>query len=147
MNRRLILAVAVPVVVGTGLFLYTPGLGDTLESEPPAKTECQYDTTAEELVFEIQTGRIDDDSFAGVWVYVGDELARVSGPDGRSDTGAWVIDGDVGDVADYPLERGSKITVYGVDPDDNVSVVPVAEHGSTDTLIGTATPASDCAPA
>ena len=112
-------------------------------SRPPAEADCRYNETTETLTFEIQRGGVDDRAFAGVRVFVDDKRAVVGGPDGVTDSGAWVTDEGPA-AADYPLERGSTVTVYGVDPESEVYAVVVRESGSADTLIGAATPARDC---
>jgi|GEM_PF-2093103 len=144
MDDRLALTAVVCLVIVTGFVvpLTTSPRGD-FTSEPPAAVDCRYDETTETLTFEIQRGEIDDRSFAGVGVFVDDERAVVGGPDGVTDTGRWVTDTGP-DAAAYPLERGSTVTVYGVDSESDVYVVVVREGGPADTLIGAATPANDC---
>jgi hypothetical protein len=135
-------AVFLVITIGFVVPLTTSPRGD-FAGDPPAEADCRYNETTETLTFEIQRGGVDDRAFAGVRVFVDDKRAVVGGPDGVTDSGAWVTDEGPA-AADYPLERGSTVTVYGVDPESEVYAVVVRESGSADTLIGAATPARDC---
>lgn len=152
MNDELALVVSLVVTLAVGAGFGTVSVlnaGGDLGQEPPATVDCRYDVTGERLTVEIVDGEIGDERFAGVWVYVGDDLARLSGTAGTTDTremtdtGAWVIDGDVNDVANYPLQAGATVTVQSVAAADTVRVV-VADEQNNQFAILDATPARDC---
>ncbi|MEZ3144554.1 hypothetical protein [Halobaculum sp. MBLA0143] len=131
-------------VVALGASLYTAGRYQETDG-PPIETDCQYDEPAAQLRFEVERGSVTEREFDGLWVYVDDELASLSGPQGRTDTGAWVIDGNVSDAADYPVERGSTVTVHGVGPDSDVYVTVAWENTEANSLTAAADPAAaDC---
>ena len=146
MNNRLVLALSLVTALAVGAGFGTVSIlnaGGNLPMEPPATVDCRYDVTAETVTVEVGDGKVGDERFAGIWVYVDGDLARLSGTDGTTDTGAWVIDGDVGDVADFPLDEGVTVTVHDTAPTADVKVVAVFEDGAGGSLIGAVTP-TDC---
>jgi len=152
MNDELALVVSLVVTLAVGAGFGTVSVlnaGGDLGQEPPATVDCRYDVTGERVTVEIVDGEIGDERFAGVWVYVGDDLARLSGTAGTTgtrettDTGAWVIDGDVGDVADFPLDKETTVTVHDTAPTDDVDIIAIYDDGDGGSLIGSVTP-TDC---
>ncbi len=152
MNDEFALVVSLVITLAVGAGFGTVSVlnaGGGLGQEPPATVDCRYDVTGERLTVEIVDGEIGDERFAGVWVYVGDDLARLSGTAGTTDTremtdtGAWVIDGDVGDVADFPLDKKTTVTVHDTAPTDDVNIVAIYDDGDGGSLIGSLTP-TDC---
>lgn len=141
----LLVTITLVVAVALGATLYTAERHrDT--AGPPIVTDCRYDEPAAQLTFEVERGSVTEREFDGLWVYVDDELASLSGPQGRTDTGAWVIDGNVSDAANYPVERGSTVTVHGVGPDSDVYVTVAWENTEANSLTAAADPAAtDCA--
>lgn len=145
MDDRTVVAAAIVLVVLTGAVAVdiTHDRRMSLVGHPPAAADCRYDEATETLTFEVRRGEIDDASFAGVRVFVDEEPAALGGPNGTTATGHWVADEEPAAAA-YPLERGSTVTVYGVDPDSEVYAVIVRQSGSADTLMAAATPARNC---
>lgn len=152
MNDELALVVSLVITLAVGTGFGTVSVlnaGGDLGQEPPATVDCRYDVTGERVTVEIADGEIGDEWFAGVWVYVDDDPARLSGTAGTTDTGettdtgAWVIDGDVGDVADFPLDEETTVTVHDTAPTDDVEIVAIYNDGDGGSLIGSVAP-TDC---
>ena len=144
-DERLVVSALVVLVILTACAGWLVGVDQrvTLAVVPPADTDCRHDATNETLTVTIRGGEVDRAQFAGVWVTVDDELATLSASGNTTDTGAWVIDGDVNDVANYPLGVGATVTVHSVAASDTVRVVVTDEQNTQFTILD-ATPADGC---
>lgn len=144
-DERLVVSALVVLVVVTACAGWLVGVDQrvTFAVMPPADADCRYDASNETLTVVIRGGEIDRAQFAGVWITVDDELATLSARGGATDTGAWVIDGDVNDVANYPLRVGATVTVHSVAATDTVRLVAADEQNNQFAILDT-TPAKDC---
>ena len=134
-NERVYVVVAVLVVVATATVAWQYTAENRVnDTTVPLEVDCHYDAGTEAVTLEVQRGTVTEPKHSGLWVYVDDELATLSGPDGTTDTGAWVIDGNVSDVANYPIERGSTVTVENVSADTGVFVTFAQEGFEANVL-------------
>jgi hypothetical protein len=125
------------VVGGYVVSLYSPWGATPQEGHPPI-VDCSYDAETETATLVVQEERYVDEEFEEVWVLVDGQPATIRRGDRRGEvnetdpdtttTGLWVHDGNITDVADYPVGPEESVTVFDVAPDSHVRIVLVAER-------------------
>ncbi len=119
-------AVVATVVVVALAQLAALNTGSLDQNYPEFSFSCSYQPETDHLRVTVEDGRFVDANTSGLWVVNEGELATISNASGVllsatqtdsdawTDSGVWVHDPDIDDVADYPVEPGDSITVGNV---------------------------------
>jgi hypothetical protein len=148
MRREHVEGALAATIIVTALF--TVGLMNTGSDLTGPLTDatltCSYDSDANELTVTVQSGQFKNKRTTGIWITNDGEPSVISNNGKISESGIWVHDVGIDDVADYPIETGDSVTVYNVTATTRTAVFWIRQgdnshHPSLDT---NSDPAKNC---
>jgi hypothetical protein len=159
-NRRdaLVVGLVITAVVVVGVLapLLAPRADTSSDPTRPPVVDCSYASQPEAATLVVQRDWYTDEAFEEVWVFVDERPATLRRGERRygewnetdphtTTTGLWVHDGNVTDVADYPIDPGASVTVLDVEPTQRLWIRLVREESDAVTVGFEADPVSqDC---